>query len=79
MAYPQLVHHKQRVLDMILVDADPNDRHIKQWTSNNIQVKRLLRDMVKDQLITIEYIHKGGTCKRYLKQLVSQIVDHPEL
>ena len=79
MSYPTLIHHKQRVLDMILVDADPNDRHIKQWTSKHIQVKRLLRDMVKDQLITIEYIHKGGTCKRYLKQLVSQIVEAPEL
>ena len=72
-----LTHYKQKVLDQIQLDSDPNDRHIREWTHKDIQVKRLLRDMVRDQLIRIEYEHKGKTVKRHLKQLVRQIIDHP--
>ncbi len=75
---PTLVHYKQKVLDQILIKSDPNDRHIREWTDQHIQVKRLLRDMVRDKLIRIEYEHKGKTVKRHLKQLVSQIIDHPD-
>ena len=74
---PTLVHYKQIILDNILTKSDPNDRHIREWTHKDIQVKRLLRDMVRDQLIRIEYEHKGKTVKRHLKQLVRQIIDHP--
>ena len=70
-----LIHYKQRVLDMIQIDSDPNDRHIKQWTSKDVQVKRLLRDMVRDQLIKIEYIKQGGTTKRYITPIITQIYE----
>ena len=70
-----LTHYKQRVLDMIQIDSDPNDRHIREWTSKDVQVKRLLRDMVKDQLIKIEYINKGGTVKRYITLIITQIYE----
>ena len=72
---PTLVHYKQRVLDMIDQDSDPNDRHIKQWTSKDMQVKRLLRDMERDQLIRIEYIHHGKTVKRKLTKLIEKIIE----
>jgi hypothetical protein len=70
-----LVHYKQKVLDMIQIDSDPNDRHIKEWTSKDIQVKRLLRDMVREQLIRVEYIKVGGTTKRYLTPIIKHIQD----
>ena len=70
-----LTHYKQKVLDMIQIDSDPNDRHIKEWTSQDIQVKRLLRDMVRDQLITVRYIKEGGTTKRYLTPIITQIYE----
>jgi len=74
---PTLVHYKQRVLDMSLIKSDPNDRHIKQWTHKDIQVKRLLRDMVRDKLITIEYEHVGALVKRHLRPLVTHIIEPP--
>ena len=70
-----LIHYKQKVLDMIQLDSDPNDRHIREWTSKDIQVKRLLRDMVREQLITIEYIKVGGTTKRYLTPIITKIYE----
>jgi hypothetical protein len=60
---------------MIQIDSDPNDRHIKEWTSKDIQVKRLLRDMVREQLIRVEYIKQGGTTKRYLTPIIKHIQD----
>ena len=68
-----LTHYKQQVLDRIQLDSDPNDRHIKEWTSHDIQVKRLLRDMARDRLIKIEYIKRGGTVKRILTPIITQI------
>jgi hypothetical protein len=70
-----LKHHKQSILDHILVKRDPNDRHIKEWTAPDIQVRRMLRDMVRDQLVTIEYLKVGGTVKRYITACVTQIRD----
>lgn len=72
---PTLVHYKQIVLDHIKLKPDPNDRHIKEWTSKDIQVKRLLRDMVRDRLITIEYIHYGKTVKRQLTPIIETIIE----
>ena len=68
-----LTHYKQRVLDRIQLDSDPNDRHIREWTSHDIQVKRLLRDMARDRLIKIEYIKRGCTVKRILTPIITQI------
>jgi len=72
---PTLVHYKQTVLDNIKQKSDPNDRHIKEWTDRHIQVKRLLRDMVRDRFIKIEYEHIGKTVKRHLRPLVETIIE----
>jgi hypothetical protein len=69
----QLTHYKQRVLDQIQLDSDPNDRHIKEWTRQDIQVKRLLRDMAREGLIKIEYIKSGGTVRRILTPIITKI------
>jgi hypothetical protein len=72
---PKLVHHKQRVLDLISDDQDPNDRHIKEWTDSSVQPKRLLRDMQREGYIKIAYEWHGKTCKRKLIKLVDSIID----
>lgn len=64
-----LKHYKSIVLEKIVHDSDPNDRHIKEWTSSNIQVKRLLRDMEREGLIKIEMVQDGKTVRRMLTPL----------
>ena len=59
-------HYKQIILEKIVHDSDPNDRHIKEWTSQDIQVKRLLRDMEREGLIKIRYINDRGCIRRIL-------------
>ena len=61
-----LEHYKTIVLEKIVHDSDPNDRHVKQWTSQHIQIKRLLRDMQREGLLKIEYINHKGCIKRTL-------------
>ena len=72
---PTLVHYKQTILDMIDQDQDPNDRHIKQWTDQSIQPKRLLRDMERQGYIRITQEWHGKTCKRKLTKLVHKIIE----
>ena len=61
-----LEHYKNIVLKKIVDRQDPNDRHVKQWTSQHIQVNRLLRDMQREGLLKIEYIDYKGCIKRTL-------------
>lgn len=72
---PKLVHYKQRILDLIQEDQDPNDRHIKQWTDQCIQPKRLLRDMEREGYIRVTYEMHGKTCKRMIHRLVDNIIE----
>jgi len=72
-----LVHYKTIILEKIVHDSDPNDRHIKEWTSPDIQVKRLLKDMVREGLISINYKKDGKTVRRVLTPLVEKII--PEI
>ena len=72
---PTLVHFKQRVLDQIHLDSDPNDRHIREWTETWIKPKRLLRDMEREGLIKIEYINDRGCIRRVLTPRVNKIIE----
>lgn len=68
-----LVHYKTIILDKIAHDSDPNDRHIKEWTTPDIQVKRLLKDMVREGLISIKWKEEGKTVRRIITPLVNKI------
>lgn len=68
-----LVHYKTIILDKIVHDSDPNDRHIKEWTTPDIQVKRLLKDMVREGLISIKWKEEGKTVRRIITPLVNKI------
>ena len=65
-----LSHYKTIILEKILEDSDPNDSHIKEWTSSHIQVNRLLKEMQKEGLITIELVEDGKTIRRVLKAVL---------
>ena len=63
-----LVHHKQNILDYITTErSDPqNYRLYKVINDPNIKLKRLLKDMVKEGLITIHFEDHKGQIKRIL-------------
>ena len=75
---PTLVHYKQALLDGLQQNSNPRDRHIKEWTHKDIQVKRLIRDMVRDGFIRVEYETIRGTVKRHLRPCVSHIIEPAE-
>ena len=72
---PTLVHYKQKVLDMIVHDQDPNDRHIREWTESWVKPKRLLKDMERQGYIRITHEWHGKTCRRKLIKLVDRIIE----
>ena len=72
---PTLVHYKQKILDMIDKDQDPNDRHIKEWTDAAVKPKRLLRDMERQGYIRVTHEWHGKTCRRKLIKLVDKIIE----
>ena len=74
-----LQHYKHIVLQKIKEDKDPNDRHIKEWTAPHIQVKRLLKDMQKENLIHIEYVKDGGTVRRILTPIIDDYKNYEDL
>lgn len=74
-----LQHYKHIILQKIKEDSDPNDRHIKEWTAPHIQVKRLLHDMQKENLIHIEYVKDGGTVRRMLTPRIDNYNNYEDL
>ena len=47
---------------------NPQDYKIKKWLKNpNVQVKRLLMDMVRQGFITIEFVAEGYKVRRVIK------------
>jgi hypothetical protein len=62
-------HYKTIILEKIVHDSYPNDIHIKKWTSSEIQVNRLLKQMQKEGLIKIEYINDRGFIRRKLTKI----------
>ena len=63
-----LVHHKQNILDYISNErSDPqNWRLYKVINDPNIKLKRLLKDMVREGLITIHFEDDRGNIRRHL-------------
>lgn len=59
-----LKHYKSKVWNMLHKDMDPNDRHVREWTEQWINAKRLLLDMEREGSIKIEYINHKGCIKR---------------
>ena len=63
-------HYKQIILEKIVHDSDPNDRHIREWTGTMDYpqkfVKSLLKEMEQEGLIKIGYINDRGCIRRIL-------------
>ena len=64
-----LRHYKQIVKDNILLNDNPQTWRIKQWIQDeSINVKRLLKDMERENLITINFVTEpSGKVRRVLK------------
>ena len=63
-----LKHYKQIVKDNILLNDNPQNWRLKQWIQDeSINVKRLLKDMERENLITIHYENDRGKVRRILK------------
>jgi hypothetical protein len=62
-----LVHYKQKVKDNIVHHPAPQDWRLKQWVNNEtVQVRRLIKDMAREGLITIHYENHKGQILRVL-------------
>jgi hypothetical protein len=66
-----LRHYKEIVLDKIKTDTDnPQTYKVKKWINDDtINVKRLLKDMEREKLISISFVEDRGKVKRILKQI----------
>lgn len=61
-------HVKQKIKDFIETNDNPqNWRLYKVINDENIKLKRLLNDMVRENLITIHYENEGKKVKRIIK------------
>lgn len=50
---------------------NPQDYKVKKWVNNsNVQVKRLLMDMVRQGFITMEFVCEGHKVRRVLKNKI---------
>ena len=63
-----LIHYKQKVLDYVSTERrDPQDWRLYALLNNkDIKLKRLLKDMVREGLITIDFEEDRGKVKRIL-------------
>lgn len=63
-----LKEYKQRVKDYIEINDNPQNWRLYQLINNpDIKLKRLLKDMERENLITIHYEEDRGKVKRILK------------
>ena len=64
-----LVHYKQRVIDYVSTErGDPQNWRLYQLLNNkDIKLKRLLKDMVREGLITIH--HETEPCGRVRRHI----------
>lgn len=63
-----LKHHKQIIKDKIVTETNnPQNWRIKKWIKDDyINVKRLIKDMERENLITIRYENDNGKIRRIL-------------
>ena len=66
-----LVHYKQKVLDYITSErSDPQNWRLYRVLNNpDIKLKRLLKDMTREGLITIHFEEDRGQVKRILTKV----------
>ena len=63
-----LRHHKQRIKDFIETNPSPQDWRLYAVLNDpNVKLKRLLKDMVREKLITIRYENRGKTVLRIIE------------
>lgn len=63
-----LRHTKQKIKDFIETNDNPQDWRLYKVIDNpDIKLKRLLKDMVRENLITIHYENEGKKVKRIIK------------
>lgn len=72
-----LIHYKQKVLDYIRLENNnpQNWRLYKVLNDPNIKLKRLLKDMQREGLITIHFENDRGNVRRYLTPLRVDIMN----
>lgn len=63
-----LKEYKQRIKDFIQTNDNPQNWRLYKVINNpDIKLKRLLNDMVRENLITIHYEEDRGKVKRIIK------------
>jgi len=63
-----LREYKQRVKDFIEINPSPQNWRLYKVINNpDIKLKRLLKDMVREDLITIHFEEENGKVKRIIK------------
>ena len=67
----KLVHYKQKVIDSIEYNNNPQDWRLYQLLNNkDVKLKRLLKDMVREGLITIHHeTEPNGKVRRILTKV----------
>ena len=68
-----LKFEKQKVLDFIDTNNNPQNWRLKNMLGPSIQIKRLLNDMQREGLITIEFQNDGGKIRRVLTKKINNI------
>ena len=68
-----LKFEKQRVLDLIDTNDNPQNWRLKNLVGPSIQIKRLLNDMKREGLITINFVNDGGKIRRVLTKKINNI------
>lgn len=62
-----LIHYKQKVKDYIEINDNPQNWRLYQLINNpDIKLKRLLKDMERENLITIRFENDNGKIRRIL-------------
>ena len=65
-----LIHYKQKVIDSIKHNNNPQNWRLYELLNNkDVKLKRLLKDMVREGLITIHFEKDEGKVRRVLTKV----------
>ena len=66
----RLVHYKQKVIDSIKYNNNPQNWRLYELLNNkDVKLTRLLKDMVREGLITIHFEKDGHKVRRVLTKV----------
>ena len=66
----KLIHYKQKVIDSIEHNNNPQNWRLYELLNNkDVKLKRLLKDMVREGLITIRFEEDQGKVRRVLTKV----------